>query len=108
MSRREEDRDHLPVEIGPGRLAVQAEDGVSAGRSLVEVVDPEAVDVEVVRGERVAGKAREPTVGGAKALDHGSLPHALIGQPAACRNHRLVVRRSLTAREPAPYKPPTC
>jgi hypothetical protein len=46
-------RDHLPVQERPGRLAVQAEDGIA--RTLVEVVHAKTVLVEVARREREAG-----------------------------------------------------
>ena len=51
---RGKERDHLPVEIRPRRLTVQEEDGWGGLRSLVEVVDAEAVDLEIVRAEGVA------------------------------------------------------
>ena len=40
---RREDRDHAPVEIGPGRLAVQAQEVCPASaRAFVEIVDAQA------------------------------------------------------------------
>src|SRR5262249_20513593 len=109
VSGRHQDGDHLAVEVRPGRLAVQAEDGVRARRSLVDVVDPEPVDVEVVRAERVAWKTHEAIVGGAEALEHrGPSLFALIGESESGRNNPLAPRRSLTAREAASYNPPAC
>ena len=63
---------------------MQTEDRVSPARPLVDVVDPEPVDLDVVRGERVPGKTREAVIRGAEALDHrGALPGA----------HRRVAKR---------------
>ena len=61
-------RDDLPVEVRPGRLAVQQQDGRAV--ALVEVVQAQPVLLDVVRLEVVAGQALEVLVG--RAVGVGS------------------------------------
>ncbi len=68
VTRGDEDRDHLPVEEAPGRLAVEEEHRRRGGRALVEVVDAEAIHGRVARCERELGKVREPLVRRAQEL----------------------------------------
>jgi hypothetical protein len=68
MSARDEAGDHLPVEIRPGRLAVQQQDRARAARALVDVVHAQGPALAVgeqgvVRGERVAGQVGEAALG---------------------------------------------
>ncbi len=63
----------VPVQVGPGRLAVQQQDGPrGAGGSLVEVVQAQAVGQGHVAGfEGVSGQVAEPCIGRAEHL-HGA------------------------------------
>src|SRR5581483_11030312 len=63
-----ERRDQLAVEERPRRLAVQQQDRFA--RALVDVVQPQAVLLDVVRRERERGKPLEPFVGRAVGVDH--------------------------------------
>jgi hypothetical protein len=58
-------RDHLPVEERPGRLAVEAENRLAG--PLFDVVHPQPVMLQPVRLEVVADQAREALVG--RAVD---------------------------------------
>src|SRR5581483_5043269 len=60
---RHERRDHLAIEITPGRLTVQEQRNRSIARPLVEVMHAQAGDVEPVRLEAVARKVLEARVG---------------------------------------------
>ena len=44
--------DHVPVQVSPGRLAVQADDRLAIPGAFVHEVLDKAVAVERVRGER--------------------------------------------------------
>ena len=63
--------DDLAVEVRPGRLAVQEED--RRARAFVEVVHAQAVLLDVVRLEVVAGEAVEALVGGSVRLHRPTL-----------------------------------
>ena len=69
--------DHLPVEVRPGRLAVEADDRVA--RALVEVVQPQPVDLGVVRLEVEPGQALEALVGCAEDVHGGGSLSARLG-----------------------------
>ena len=69
---RHQRRQHLAVEVGPGRLAVEADDRVAL--ALVHVVQPQAVDVVPVRLEVVARQAVEALVGSAEDLGPPAQP----------------------------------
>ena len=64
-----DDGDHLAVEIGPRRFAVQEEDGGRVRLSLIEVVHSErcwliaGCDLDIVGGEVTAGKILETIIG---------------------------------------------
>ena len=60
--------DHLPVEVRPRRLAVQAEHGIAL--TLVDVVHPQPVLVRVSGLEREVGDRREAFVGRAVDVGH--------------------------------------
>jgi hypothetical protein len=64
--------DHLAIEEGPRRLTVHEEHGRGGARSLVDVVDPYAVEVEVVGLVGPSGESVEAVVGGAQEV-HGSV-----------------------------------
>ena len=49
--------DHLAIEIGPGRVAMQQEDGLSITRALVDVVDAELSSILILDG-LVVGRPR--------------------------------------------------
>ena len=51
---------HLAVQVGPGRLSVEADD--RAAVALVQVVEPQAVHLRVVRLELVTGQPVEALV----------------------------------------------
>ena len=73
MSGGNEQRDHLAIEVAPGRLTVHAQDGCGVGRPLVEVVHTKGAavvvgDVDVVRRERIVGQSGEAFIGGAQGL----------------------------------------
>ena len=60
----DENRDHVPVEVAPGRLAVHAQHDRAVARALVEVMDAQrsavaVVHFGVVRREREAGQVLE-------------------------------------------------
>jgi hypothetical protein len=63
---REQRLGHLPVEISPRRLAVEAHHRRSTRITLVHVVHPQPVHVDVMRLPRIARQIREALVGGAK------------------------------------------
>src|ERR1700746_3333764 len=68
MASSQKHRDHLAIEIGPSRLAMQAEIslhvGRRLGRPLVDSVDAQALVslqiVEVMRPEGISRQLREP------------------------------------------------
>jgi hypothetical protein len=62
MASLHERRHQLAVEIGPARLAVKTDDGPPVAWTLVDVVQPQAVDLRVVGLEVVAGQALEALV----------------------------------------------
>ena len=64
VPRRDQRRQHLAVEVGPGRLAVEADD--RAPLALVDVVQAQPVHLGVVGLEVVARQALEALVGGAE------------------------------------------
>ena len=55
--------DHVPVQVGPGGLAVQHEHGRSGRVALVDVVHAQAVDLDVARLERETVEVLEARVG---------------------------------------------
>ena len=57
-------RDHPAVQVAPGRLAVQQQHDRRVGGTLVEVMHAEAVDLDVVGGERKIGEVGEALVRG--------------------------------------------
>ena len=66
-----DDRDHLSVEVGPRRLAVEHEHDVAVRRALAHVVHAETVAVssrnlDVAWLEGVAGQVLEALVGGSQ------------------------------------------
>jgi hypothetical protein len=65
VARLDQRRQHLAVEVGPGRLAVEADDRPLA-LALVHVVESQAVDLRVMRLEVVPGKPLEALIGGAE------------------------------------------
>jgi hypothetical protein len=84
-----EDRDHVPVQVAPRRLAVHAEHDRSVARALVDVVDPQRAAVSVgnlgvVGLEGVAGQIPEPLVGRAMGL------HAATSLCGAERAERIM------------------
>ena len=62
--------EHVPVEVAPARLAVEAEHRGAA--ALVEVVQAQAVHLGVVRLVGVAREVREALVGGAEDVHRSS------------------------------------
>jgi len=62
----EQRRHHLAPEIGPGRLAVEEDDGLPA--ALVDSSQSQAVPVEVARLLGELGEVGEALLGGAKGL----------------------------------------
>jgi hypothetical protein len=71
-----EHRDHLPVEVCPGGLAVQAEEEIlGVGRPFVDVVEPQPLEspkcLEVAGLEGEAGKNGEALFRGAQSFDLG-------------------------------------
>src|SRR5262249_7663192 len=68
-----EPRDHAAIEVAPGRLAVQADDGLRARRALVDVLQPEgprgAGGWHLVEAGRVWPRGVEGLVGG----NHGAI-----------------------------------
>ena len=81
VSRRGEERNHLAIQIRPRRLAVQAEHRIGArwalrrrsGRAGAAVTGG---DLDVVRGERVAGQVGEALIGGAEDLQGDSFGYS--------------------------------
>ena len=95
QSRRSEDRDHLAVEIGPGRLSVHEHDQGAVGGPLLDVVDPQAVDLDPVRRERVARESGEALVGRADELHAAGRPvdrHASVDDSALRKDEGLDAR----------------
>src|SRR5207244_10915363 len=64
--RRDEVRNHAPVEIAPRRLAMQAQVG-SLAASFVEVVNAVIPPLDIARSIREAGKIGEALVGDRKS-----------------------------------------
>jgi hypothetical protein len=63
-----DDRDHLPVQEAPGRLAVQEQHRVGVGRPFVDIVDAQRAalavgDVEVAGREREVGECAKRSSG---------------------------------------------
>ena len=56
--------EHVPVQVAPAGLAVEAQD--RRARALVEMVQAQAVHLDVVRFVGVARQVREALVGGAE------------------------------------------
>ena len=74
----EEHRDHLAIEIGPARVAVQAEPGQRGVlRPLVEVREAQSIEsrqcIGVARRPRVTGQALEAVIGCPDVRDHVGL-----------------------------------
>ena len=95
-----EDRDHLAVEVAPGGLAVQAEEDLGGvGRSLVEVVQPRALEaveiLEIVGLEVVARQVGEAFVRGAQRFGHRR-DLARLARGVAAGPRRLVSALSIT------------
>jgi hypothetical protein len=61
-----ERRDQLAIQVAPGRLAVEQEDGIAC--ALVDVVQPVPVLVDVVRPKVPAGQSVEVLVGSTVGL----------------------------------------
>ena len=69
----DKDRDHLSIQIAPGRLAVQAKPGhIRVRRTLIDIVHTTAENareiVKVVRREREIGKVAEPIIRRSKSF----------------------------------------
>jgi hypothetical protein len=81
-ARPREDRDHLPVEVCPGRLAVETEEEIlGVGRPFVDIVEPQTLEspkvLEVAGLEGEVGKNGEALLRGAQSFDlgrHRNLP----------------------------------
>jgi hypothetical protein len=70
-------QDHVPVQVRPGRLAVQHQHRRRVARAFVNVVQAQLErallrDLVVVRRERVVGQVRETRVGGAQDFHRDS------------------------------------
>ena len=68
QSRRDQDWDHLAIEVRPSRLAVEKEARLRGGRALVNIVDSEPSDGDVLRRKRIPGQAGKPLIGRAKEI----------------------------------------
>ena len=123
---REEDRDHLPVEVGPGRLPVQQQVRVAGGaRPEVDVVRPQALEAGEVLDVRGAGGPSPAGRGSGRPACATPRPRVSLRRRAApCRpgkhptipvgwpNGGRVVRSPAVhpvrqGRAPAPPAPPT-
>ena len=81
-----QDRDHLAVEVRPGRLAVHEQHHRGGGVSLAQVVHPEGAavaigDLRVVGLEVEAGQAGEACIGGAEGQHAGGSLRGHAPQP---------------------------
>ena len=65
MARFDENGDHLPEEVRPGRLAVEQQDHFAIDRPLVQVVDAVTIDLHIVWLEVEARQVLEAGVRGA-------------------------------------------
>src|SRR5262245_17746695 len=102
MASGQKHRDHLAIEIGPGRLTMQAEISLHVGRRfhrpLVHGVDAQALisfqTVEIMRSEGIARQLRKPLFRCAQRFDDRS--HVRISlRPSsslACSNETAYVR----------------
>ena len=75
MARRQEAGDHVAIEIGPGRIAVDQHDGLSVSRAFIDIVDPNiaailVLDGQIVRLPRKIRQVGKTVFGGAQHL-HG-------------------------------------
>src|SRR3974390_1978693 len=83
MASSQKHRDHLAIEIGPGRLAMQAEISLHVGRKLrrplVNRVDAQALVsfqvVEVMRPEGIVRQSHKPLFWRAQRFDERSHVH---------------------------------
>src|SRR5256886_12162818 len=85
-----DDRDHLPVEEAPGRLAVQEQHRVGTRWALVDVVHAQraplaVVDLDVMRREWIIGERVEALVGCAQCFHHASRSEARSMRPTVSR-----------------------
>ena len=79
----DERRDHAAVEVAPGGLAVEQEHdgrgraGVGAGGALIEVVDAQALPLQVVGSEQKVRQPIELRVRCAYRVGHSSPPFVM-------------------------------
>lgn len=67
---RGEYRDHLAIEVGPRRLAVQAQEHGASPRPFIDEMHPQSCDAgQIMRIERIAGQIGETVVGCAERGD---------------------------------------
>src|SRR5689334_19631229 len=68
VARRDEGRNHLAVQVAPGRFAVQGEENAIPFPDI-EIVDAQSLPLEVIGRPGKAGQIREALVGGAHPPD---------------------------------------
>src|SRR5262249_21632352 len=88
-----EPRDHPAIEIAPGRLAVEADDGLGARRALVDVVHAEGARGAACRDLVKAGCVGPGGVEGLVRGNHGAIRYTL-GSPLPAGPLRLRLRRA--------------
>src|SRR3954453_21247508 len=92
----------LAVEVRPGRLAVEANDRACVTRTFVDVVHPQAVDVEVVRLEVVARQVGEAFVG---SPEHALQPILSALSSASSRTTTSAARRTSSVTRTPAWRP---
>src|SRR5215469_9957765 len=84
--------DHLPIEIGPRRLAVNEERYSSARRPLVNVVCPQPIPLKIIWRKRKIGEIREVGIVRSNDFKHGPF---LLGDAFIFTNVQLETLRAI-------------